>query len=104
MLIPMQLRCGCRRRPGQHGARYAEVVVLPGWASVDDAGLSHLGLQCLKLRVSALARRSVNNANLIGLQLGVKKFDQIGPADGVDEHRGIFDRPSLRISCRRHCD
>ena len=71
--------------------------MLPGWASVDDPGLSHLGLQSLKLRISALARRSINNANLIGLQFGVKKFDQISPANGVDQYRALFDRPSLRI-------
>ena len=81
--------------------------MLPGRASVDDAGLSHLGLQCLKLRVSALAGRSINNANLIGLQLGVKKFDQIGPANGVDQHRALltgrrsgFMPSPLRLMCR----
>ena len=56
-----------------------------------------LGLQRLKLRIGAPARRSINKADLIGLQFGMKKFDQIGAADGVDQHRALFDRPPLEI-------
>ena len=81
--------------PGQRGAGYTEVIMLPGWASVNDAGLSHLGLQSFKLRISALACWSINNPDLTGLQLGVQQLEQITPADSVDQHRAPFDWPPL---------
>jgi hypothetical protein len=31
------------------------------------------------------------------LQFGVKKFDQVGPANGVKQHRAVFDGPPLGI-------
>ena len=31
------------------------------------------------------------------MQFGVKKFEQIGSANGVDQHRAMFDRPPLSI-------
>lgn len=71
--------------------------MLPGWASVHYTGISHLSLKCLKLCISALARRSIYNTDLIGLQFRVKKFDQMGSANCVNEYSALFDRPPLRI-------
>ena len=48
----------------------------------------HLSLQTIELLVSASARRSINKSDLIGLQFGVQEFEQIAPANCVDQHRG----------------
>jgi hypothetical protein len=71
--------------------------MLPWRATVDYSALTYLGLKSHKLLISASARRSINNSDLIGLQFGVKKFEQIGPANGVDQHRAMFDWPPLGI-------
>ena len=85
------------RRPSQHGAGYAEVVMLPGRAIIDDTGLSHLWLKCHQAARKRAACWSINNPDLTGLQFGLKKFEQIGPANGVDQHRAMFDWPPLKI-------
>jgi hypothetical protein len=69
--------------------------VLPWRASVDYSTLTYLGLQSIELLVSASTHRSINKSDLIGLQFGVKEFEQIAPANGVDQHRGIFNWPPL---------
>ena len=71
--------------------------MLPWRAGVDDPALTHFGLQRHELLIGASACRSIDNSDLIGLQFGMKQFDQIGAADGVDQHRAMFDRPPLSV-------
>lgn len=52
--------------------------MLPRRAFVDHAGLSHLGLEGLKLRISTGGLWSVNNTDLTGLHFGVKTLEQVG--------------------------
>src|SRR5262245_30755508 len=47
--------------------------------------------------MSALGHRSVHNSDLTRLQQGMIKFEQIGAAYRVDQHRSMFNRPVLRI-------
>ena len=54
------------RRPGQHGAGDAEIVVLSGKAFIDGAALAQLGLKRYQLLMSALGHQSVDNADLTG--------------------------------------
>jgi hypothetical protein len=64
---------------------------------VDYSALTYLGLQSIELLVSALTHRSINKSDLIGLQFSMKQFEQITPANGVNQHRGIFDWPPLEF-------
>src|SRR5438874_1546131 len=84
-------------RPRQHGARDAEIIVLSGRATVDDPGLTHLGVKSDQLLISTSARRSGNKSDLMGLQLGMKKFEKIASTSGVEQHCAVFDRPPLRL-------
>ena len=74
--------------------------MLPG-GHVYDPALAHFGLEFRKLLISASNHRSIDKSDLIGLQFGVKKFDQIGSAYRVDQHRACSDRPALSSSCHR---
>jgi hypothetical protein len=74
------------RRPGEHSAGDAEIVVLPGQAFVDDAGVAKLGLEVHKLLVGFLAHRTIDEANDVRLQLGMEVLEQLAAADGIDEH------------------
>jgi hypothetical protein len=64
-------------------------------AAVDYSGIAHLGLERRELLIGTPTIGAVYNSDLIGLQLGVKKIEQIAPSDGVDQHRIMFDRSSL---------
>jgi hypothetical protein len=55
------------RRPRQHGAGDAEIVMLARRAFVDGAALAQLGLKRYQLLMGAPGHRSVDNADLIGL-------------------------------------
>jgi hypothetical protein len=70
------------RRPRQHAAGDAEIVVLAGQAFVDNAGLANLCLKICKLLKGLPAHGIIDKANQIGLQPGLKKFEEIarGPA------------------------
>src|SRR5262249_10576993 len=46
---------------------------------------------------SASGRWSIDNPDLTRLQLAMKKFEQIGAANGVEQHRPVFNRPPLSI-------
>ena len=70
--------------------------MLSGRTAVDYSAIAHLGLKCGELLIGAPTIGAVYDSDLIGLQLSVKKIEQIGPSDGVDQHRVIFDRPSLK--------
>jgi hypothetical protein len=85
------------RRPCQHGAGYAEIVVLSGQAFVDNAALAKLGLKIHELLISQSAHRIIDNADQVGLHFGLKKFEKIGPANGIDQHRSTADGPPLRL-------
>ena len=66
-------------------------------AAVDYSAIAHLGLKRHELFIGAPTIGAVYDSDLIGLQLGVKKVEQIAPADGVDQHRTMLDRPSLKV-------
>src|SRR5215831_21276093 len=83
------------RRPRQHGARNAEIIVMPWRASIDDPALTDFGLKRHKLLIRASGRWPIDNSDLTRLQLGMIKFEQIGPANSVKQHRAIFDWPLL---------
>jgi hypothetical protein len=55
-------------RPRQHGARYAEVIVLPWWATVHRPAFTHFGLKRHKLLISTSGRWSVDNSDLTRYQ------------------------------------
>ena len=69
--------------------------MLPRRADMDGPGLTHFGFKVRKLFKSATAHRSFNKSHLIVLHLGMKKFEQIGPTNSVDQDRAIFHRPPL---------
>ena len=83
-------------RPGQHGARYAKIVVLAGRAGIDGPGFTHFGFKVRKLFKCATAHRSINKSHLIVLHLSVKKFDQLSSANRVDQYCAVSDRTTLR--------
>ena len=72
--------------------------MLPWRATVDYSVLTYLGLQSIELFISALTHRSINKSDLIGLQFSMKQFEQITPANCVDQHRGIFNWPPLEFN------
>src|SRR6516225_5114125 len=45
----------------------------------------------------ALGQRSMDNSDLTRLQIGMIKFEEIGAANGVEQHRPMFDRSPLTI-------
>src|SRR5262249_11211957 len=47
--------------------------------------------------MSALGQRSMDNSDLTRLQRGMIKFEEIGAANGIEQHRPMFNRPPLRI-------
>ena len=65
-------------------------------AAVDYSAIAHLGLKRRELLIGPPTIGAVYDSDLIGLQLGVKKLEQMGPSDGVDQHRTMFDRPPLK--------
>ena len=66
---------------------------LPG-----SSGTTAARLKSCELLISALGHRSMDNSDLARLQLAMKKFEQIGAANGVEQHRPMFSRPPLRIA------
>ena len=66
-------------------------------ASVDGPALAHFGLKRHKLLISASGHRSIDNSDLTGLQQGMIKLEQIGAANGINQHRRMFDRPPFKI-------
>src|SRR5262249_41681326 len=89
------MRMACR--PRQHGARYAEIIVLPWRATVHDPALAHFGLKSHELLISASGRWSVDNSDLTRLQQRMIKFEEIGAANDINQHRRMFDRAPLKI-------
>src|SRR5215831_1829062 len=83
------------RRPRQHGARNAEIIVMPWRASIDDPALTDFGLKRHKLLIRPSGRWPIDNSDLTRLQLGMIKFEQIRAANSVKQHRAIFDWPPL---------
>src|SRR5262249_36905910 len=70
---------------------------MPLRASVDDSALAQFGLKRHKLLICASAHRSIDNSNLMRLQLAMNKFDQIRAANGVESHRPMVDRPPVSL-------
>ena len=70
--------------------------MLPYRATIDDSAVPKLRLEIGELLIGPSGGRRVDKADLIGLQFGMEKLEQIGPADGIDRHRAKFDLPSLR--------
>src|SRR5262245_26530788 len=85
------------RRPREHGARNAKTIVMPRRASIDDPAVSHFGLKRHQLLIRLSGHWPIDNSNLTGLQLGMIKFKQIGPAHRVNQHRTMLDWPPLSI-------
>jgi hypothetical protein len=63
------------RRPRQHGAGYAEVIMLSRRAAVDYSAIAHLGLERRELLIGTPTIGAVYDSDLVGLQLGVKKLE-----------------------------
>src|SRR5579872_1434575 len=89
------MRMSCR--PRQHGAGYAEIVVLPGQAFINNVMLACLGLESHELLISLSTHRPVHYAHLIGLQFPKQEVEEMGSADGVDQHRAMADRPPFKL-------
>jgi hypothetical protein len=70
---------------------------MPWRASIDDPALTDFGLKRHKLLIRPSGRWPIDNSDLIRLQLGMKKFEQIGPANSVKQHRAMFDWPPFSI-------
>lgn len=85
------------RAPVEHGTGYTEVIVLSRSTRVHRSGLAHFGFECHKLLISATAHRTIDKLDLIGLHGGMKLFEQIRAANGVDQERAVFD-PTRRQS------
>ena len=83
------------RRPGQHTAGDAEVIVVAWKRAVDGAALAHLGLQIGELAERLLAHRPLRPTHTAGRHLAMKLLDQTGAADRVDQH---LPRPTGRHS------
>jgi hypothetical protein len=64
-------------------AHDAKIIMLARRATVDDPALAVFGLKPHELLISASAHRSIDYSDLVGLQLGVIKLDQIGAANGM---------------------
>jgi hypothetical protein len=89
-------------RPRQHGAGYAEIVVLPGQALVEDARLANLDLNIHELLISPHTHRAVDDADPVGLHFGLEKLEEISGQwcrSGSKHGR----RAAAPDSCRRHC-
>ena len=69
--------------------------MLPGRARIDGPALAHLGFKVRKLFKSATAHRSFNKFDLIVLHFGVKKFEQLGSAYGIDQYCAVSNRTTL---------
>jgi len=65
--------------------------MLAGRTFIDGPALPQFGFKVHKLLKSATAHRPLNNSHLIVLHFGVKKFDQLGSANRVDQDRAISD-------------
>src|SRR5262245_59607352 len=88
------MRMACR--PSQHSARYTEVIVLSGRASIDGTARAHLGFQVRKLFKSATAHRPINKFDLTVMHVSVKKLEQLGSTNCVDQHCAVSDRTMFR--------
>lgn len=84
------------RRPCQHGEGNAEIIV-PLQALVDRSSVALLDFKIGQLFKRASHHRTIDEADQIGLQFGMEKFEEISAADGVDQHRTVFDRASFGI-------
>ena len=85
------------RRPGQHGAGDAEVVVFSRRTGVDGSAFAILDLQIGQLLIGAANCRRVGNSDQIRLKLGVEQFEQIASADGVNRQMAMSSRPRFDI-------
>src|SRR6516225_7494974 len=70
---------------------------MPWRASIDDPALTDFGLKRHQLLIRPSGRWPIDNSDLTRLQLGMIKFEQIGPANSVNQDRAMFNRPPLRI-------
>src|SRR5262245_29901191 len=68
---------------------------MPRRASIDDPAISDFGLKRHQLLIRPSGHFPIDNSDLTRLQLGMIKFEQIGPADSVKQHRAMFDWPPL---------
>jgi hypothetical protein len=84
-------------RPIQHGAGHAEIVVLSRQAFIDDAALAHFRLKRFQLRPSAPRLRSIRKVDSARLQSAVEGFQQMGPANVIEENTASTDRPPLDL-------
>ena len=67
--------------------------MLSGRTTVQGAAVAALHLQRFQLRIGFCRHRRIHNPHQLRLQLGVIELDQIGPADGVDRHKSVENRP-----------
>jgi hypothetical protein len=65
-------------------------------ASVHDPALAHFGLKSHQLLISASGCRSIDNSDLTRLQQRTEKFEQIGAANSVNQHRRTVDLPPFK--------
>src|SRR6516225_9652463 len=68
---------------------------MPWRASIDDPAVTDFGLKRHQLLIRPSGRWPIDNSDLTRLQLGMIKFEQIGPANSVNQDRAMFDWPPL---------
>jgi len=66
--------------------------MLPDRAAIDDPGVAKFSLQLGQLVIGAADVGPLREAHLPRLQLRLQQVEQIGPADGIDQHDAIMDR------------
>jgi hypothetical protein len=71
--------------------------MLPWWATVHDPALAQFGLKPHELLISAAGCRFIDNSDLTRLQPRMVRFEQIGAANGVYQHRRMFHRPPFEV-------
>src|SRR5262245_19177754 len=60
-----------------------------------DPALTDFGLKRYQLLIRPSGHWPIDNSDLTRLQLGMIKFEQIGPPCRVNQHRAMFDWPPL---------
>jgi hypothetical protein len=73
-------------RPRQHGAGYAEVIMLSRRAAVDYSAIAHLGLKRRELLIGSPTIGTVYDSDSIGLQLGAARQSRWESRDNQDEN------------------
>jgi hypothetical protein len=70
---------------------------MPWRASIDDPALTDFSLKRHKLLIRPSGRWPIDNSDLTRLQQRMVRFEQIGAANGVDQHHRIFDRSPFKV-------